>query len=156
MVQITANLRQDYHSVQGKILQTVGEGLRSKCQITIFNTKLIRNSLVLCSPLLLRRLLLIKDATKTLKRYPVLEKCSLNNQENLKYCIKYYLSFHSQRVQFFHQNKMPQMYIPQRKLLNAFEEEQIQTLAFLKKYIGTTNFIMCTLYTSYTKYACFL
>ena len=47
--------------------------------------KLVRSSLVFSFPLPLRRLLFIKDATKN-KRYPVLERCSLNNQKSIK-CI---------------------------------------------------------------------
>ena len=94
LVPMTANLRQDYHNVEGRILQTVG-GQRSKCQVTIFNKNQLETLLALCSPLLpLKRLFLTKMLAQTLKRSPVLEKSNLNNQENLKYGINVFkLSF---------------------------------------------------------------
>lgn len=71
MAQMTADLRQDYHNVKGKILLTVGEGQRCKCQVTIFNIKLIRTPLVPSSPSLPQSLLHIKMLPKTLKRSPI-------------------------------------------------------------------------------------
>lgn len=90
-VQTTANLKQITIMQKARFLQTVGEGQRSKCQATIFNIKLIRNSS--CSPLSFSSTegtiaYFIKMLPKTLKKMSCFRKMQFKQPREFKILYK--------------------------------------------------------------------